>query len=263
MPKRAIRFLIKNCALLCMSVLLCACSPQQTSSKGLEPHKASTTNKTIVDAADYSSFWIWGNISSTTYLQQAKELYILQGEINWNRAENRSEFKPQGISILKKPNQNIWLVVRSHHLNWSSDNIQHIIQRLNQWKSQGNHIQGLQIDFDARTPNIQQYAEFLAKFRQHLPKNYRLSITGLLDWTNVRNQTTLALLRHNIDEIAIQTYQGSTTIPNYASYLAKISQLKLPYKIGVVQHGKWQAHSHLIKDPNFKGYVVFLLRQPN
>ena len=263
MPKRAVRFLIKNCALLCMSVLLCAGSPQQTTSKDLEPHKASTTNKTIVDAADYSSFWIWGNISSATYLQQAKELYILQGEINWNQAENRSEFKPQGISILKKPNQNIWLVVRSHHLNWSTDNIQHIIQRLNQWKSQGNQIQGLQIDFDARTQNIQQYAEFLAKFRQHLPKNYRLSITGLLDWTNVRNQSTLTLLRQNIDEIAIQTYQGSTTIPNYASYLAKISQLKLPYKIGVVQHGKWQAPSHLIKDPNFKGYIVFLLRQPN
>ena len=263
MPKRAVRLLISNCALLCMSVLLCACTPQQTSSKDLEPHKASTTNKTIVDAADYSSFWIWGNISSATYLQRAKELYILQGEINWNLAENRSEFKSQGISILKKPNQNIWLVVRSHHLNWSTDNIQHIIQRLNHWESQGNQIQGLQIDFDARTQNIQQYAEFLAKFRQHLPKNYRLSITGLLDWTNVRNQSTLALLRKNINEIAIQTYQGSTTIPNYASYLAKISQLKLPYKIGVVQHGKWQAPSHLIKDPNFKGYIVFLLRQPN
>ncbi|MDO5542723.1 MAG: DUF3142 domain-containing protein [Acinetobacter sp.] len=261
MPKHAVRLLMRNFALLCMNILLCACTPQQTASKGLERHIASTSNKVVVDAADYSSFWIWGNISSATYLQQAKELYILQGEIKWDRTTQRSEFRPQGISILKKPNQSIWLVVRSYHLNWSTENIQQIIQRLHQWESQDNQIEGLQIDFDARTKNIQQYAEFLAKFRQHLPKQYRLGITGLLDWTNVRNQTALALLRQNIDEIAIQTYQGSTTIPNYANYLAKISQLKLPYKIGVVQHGQWQAPSHLTKDPNFKGYIVFLLRQ--
>lgn len=101
MPKRSVRFLINNYALLCMSVLLCACSPQQTSPKDLERHTASTTNKTIVDAAEYSSFWIWGNISSATYLQQAKELYILQGEINWNQAKKRSDFSHQGILILK------------------------------------------------------------------------------------------------------------------------------------------------------------------
>ena len=172
MPKHVARFLINICALLCMSLLLCACTPQQTSPKDLERHTASTTNKTIVDASEYSSFWIWGNISSTTYLQQAKELYILQGEINWNRAQKRSYFSPQGISILKKTNQNIWLVVRSHHLNWSTENIQQIIQRLQQWESQDNQIQGLQIYFDVRTQNIQQYAEFLAKFRQHLPKHY-------------------------------------------------------------------------------------------
>ena len=84
-----------------------------------------------------------------------------------------------------------------------------------------------------------------------------------MDWTNVQDQQTLSLLRRNIDEIAIQTYRGSATIENYTSYLNKGSKLKLPYKIGLVQNGLWQAPKQLTQDPYFKGYVVFLLRTPN
>ena len=81
-----------------------------------------------------------------------------------------------------------------------------------------------------------------------------------MDWTNVTNQETLNLLNNTIDELVVQTYQGSTTIPNYAAYLKKVSALKLPYKIGIVQYGEWHRPPKLENDPNFKGYVVFLLR---
>jgi hypothetical protein len=33
----------------------------------------------------------------------------------------------------------------------------------------------------------------------------------------------------------------------------------MPYKIGLVQHGEWTAPSSLANDPDFKGYLVFLL----
>ena len=73
-------------------------------------------------------------------------------------------------------------------------------------------------------------------------------------------QQVLQLLRENIDELVIQSYQGSTTIPNYQSYLKKVSKLQLPYKIGIVQRGEWNPELNFSADPNFKGYVVFLLR---
>ncbi|MFN4093436.1 MAG: DUF3142 domain-containing protein, partial [Acinetobacter johnsonii] len=79
--------------------------------------------------------------------------------------------------------------------------------------------------------HIHQYALFLSQLRKQLPQHYQLSITGLMDWTNVTNQETLNLLNNTIDELVIQTYQGSTTLPNYAAYLKKVSALKLPYKI--------------------------------
>nr|WP_306670483.1 DUF3142 domain-containing protein [Acinetobacter sp. YH01009] len=246
--------------LLILSIALCtACTPAQSGNT----QQAQTELQQCVDAAHYSSFWIWGNISSSPYLQQASELYILQGEMNWNKPLKQSEFIPQGIQVLHKPQQKIWIVIRSHHLQWSNNNIQQILQRLKHWENNGNQIQGLQIDFDAKTKNIHQYALFLENIRKQLPQKYRLSITGLMDWTNVQDQQTLSILRRNIDEIAIQTYRGSATIENYTSYLNKVSKLKLPYKIGLVQHGRWHAPQHLINDPYFKGYVVFLLRTAN
>ena len=58
---------------------------------------------------------------------------------------------PQGISILKLPHQKLWLVFRTHHLNWAEQDYQNIFNRLTQWKNQGNNVIGIQIDFDSKT----------------------------------------------------------------------------------------------------------------
>lgn len=213
-----------------------------------------------VNANDYDAFWIWGNIKSAPYLAKAKEIYVLQGEIRMNSATQHSVLIQQGVGVLSIPQQKVWLVFRNHHLNWSGAELDKILQRVRQWERTGNHIQGIQIDFDARTQNLKDYALFLQQIRKQLPKQYQLSITGLLDWTNVQDAETLRLLRSSIDELAIQTYQGSTTIANYQAYLNKVAALKLPYKIGIVQHGQWNPQLDFKSDPNFKGFVVFLLR---
>ena len=214
-----------------------------------------------IDANQFQSFWIWGEIKSALYLSKAKELYILQGEIRYSKQKQTSILIPQGIGTLKLPNQKIWLVFRTHHLDWSSQNYQTILTRLNHWKNLGNQIEGIQIDFDSKTRNLNEYAYFLSQFRSQLPAQYKLSITGLLDWTNFKEQDTLKLLRQNIDELVIQTYQGTTSIPNYPEYLKRIANLKLPYKIGFVQYGKLYSDLKTVHDPHFKGYVIFLLRE--
>ena len=225
--------------------------------KACQPTQSATSK---VDANDFASFWIWGDIQTAPYLVHAKELYILQGEIRYSKSKQISTFTPQGVSILKLPHQKIWLVFRTHHLAWNEQNYQTILNRLEHWRNQGNQVQGIQIDFDSKTNSLKDYAIFLQKLRQKLPQQYRLSITGLLDWTNFKDQNTLTLFRQNIDELVIQTYQGATTIPNYPEYLKRISVLRLPYKVGLVQHGTWFGNSTKQKDPYFKGYVVFLLR---
>ena len=239
--------LLKTVFCIFLVFSLNACQPTQ-----------SATSK--VDANDFASFWIWGDIQTAPYLVHAKELYILQGEIRYSKSKQISTFTPQGVSILKLPHQKIWLVFRTHHLAWNEQNYQTILNRLEHWRNRGNQVQGIQIDFDSKTNSLKDYAIFLQKLRQKLPQQYRLSITGLLDWTNFKDQNTLTLFRQNIDELVIQTYQGATTIPNYPEYLKRISVLRLPYKVGLVQHGTWFGNSTKQKDRYFKGYVVFLLR---
>ena len=240
----------KICTFYLTLIILTACTPTQS---------ASPVN--TLDAKHFHSFWIWGDIKSQPYLHKAKELYILQGEIRIHKKTQQSSLIPQGVGLLNIPHQKVWLVFRSYHLNWQDHELEQILKRIQQWENKGNQIIGIQIDFDGKTQNMKEYALFLQALRLKLPTQYKLSITGLLDWTNIRDPETLALLKKNIDEIAIQTYQGTTTIENYQIYLKKISKLDLPYKIGVVQNGQWEQNFNLSNDPNFKGYIMFLLRQ--
>ena len=90
----------------------------------------------------------------------------------------------------------------------------------------------------------------------------KLSITGLLDWSSQGDSAALNGLGEIVDEVVLQTYQGRKTIPGYAAYLDSLEQLTIPFKIGLAQGGQWSAPPTLAANPNFRGYVVFLLNDP-
>jgi len=128
-----------------------ACQPSQS---------ASTLTSGQVNAEDYDSFWVWGNISSAPYLKTAKEIYILQGEVRLHPQTHHSYLIPQGVQVLNIPQQKVWLVFRNYHLNWQGHELTQILKRVQQWENAGNHIQGIQIDFDAKTTLSTQYHRF-------------------------------------------------------------------------------------------------------
>jgi hypothetical protein len=131
------------------------------------------------------------------------------------------------------------------------------------WRAGGNSVAGLQVDFDARTRHLDRYAEFLRQLRKDLPPGYRLSITGLLDWSANGDPQALRSLAGTVDEVVIQTYQGRATIPGYERYFAQLGRdFPLPFKVGVVQGGAWTPPPGLESQPRFRGYVVFLLNPP-
>ena len=117
---------------------------------------------------------------------------------------------------------------------------------------------GIQIDFDARTQYLHEYADFLKDLRQRLPRDLRLSITGLMDWSSNADPAAIAQLNGVVDEVVVQTYQGRHSIPDYAAYLPRMNRLGLPFKIGLIQGGDWQEPEYLQESEWFRGYVVFL-----
>jgi hypothetical protein len=70
------------------------------------------------------------------------------------------------------------------------------------------------------------------------------------------------MLRGTVDEVVVQTYQGRDTIPGYEAYFERIKGFTLPFRVGLVQGGRWIEPPGLKRNPNFRGYVVFLVNPP-
>ena len=231
----------------------------------------SVVNEKVIDPKDYEQFWLWTPPKDDTKLSQAHTLYILQGEIRPNNipyyrpdtSENTAysalaTLTPQGLGVRSLRNKKIWLVYRATSQEWSDEVMAQLIERLEKWQRAGNQIMGIQIDYDAPTYRLDKYAQLLKSIRKQLPAQYQLSVTGLLDWSNQADDPQFMQLSDAVDELVIQTYQGTTTLTNYAQYLKKLENLPFDFKVGIIEGGQWQGAAFLEDNPHFKGYVVFL-----
>ncbi|MDT3379923.1 DUF3142 domain-containing protein [Labrys neptuniae] len=208
-----------------------------------------------VDAARHYSFWLWAGVRTQPELARARELYLLASEVG-GREPVRLLSRRSAVPHL--PDTPLWLVVRVETLAWPPQIYGQVLAQLGRWRAAGNRVIGLQIDFDARTRHLESYASFLSGLRRQLPAEYRLGITGLMDWSSNGDPKGLEALGGVVDEVIIQTYQGRRTIPGYAAYLSRLGRLRMPFRIGLVQAGDWQEPPGLTANPWFRGYVVFL-----
>lgn len=188
-------------------------------------------------------------------LRKASRLYILQGQVV---AQGPVRLVAQRPAIPRLPGTDLWMVVRVETLQWPPAVHRQIAAQLARWRSAGNRVVGIQIDFDARTRHLEDYAAFLRDLRQRLPADCHLGITGLLDWSSNGDPRGLDALASVVDEVVLQIYQGRHVIPGYKAYLARLDHLKIPFRIGLLQDGDWDPPPALASNPNFRGYVVFL-----
>ena len=217
----------------------------------------------VVDAADYDAFWLWAGVAPQPVLARARTVYLLAGQIAPPRRGRATAAGParlvaQGGATPHIRHGEVWIVYRAHTLGWPPEIYPQILAELARWRAAGNPVVGVQIDFDARTRRLDQYAAFLGTLRARLPSDCRLGVTGLLDWSSQGDSAALTALAGVVDEVVLQTYQGRHTIPGYAGYLARLDRVKLPFKIGLVQGGEWTPPTGLAGNPWFRGYVVFL-----
>lgn len=229
--------------ILILCLLLAACSVQEPGEER-------------VQAGQHDAFWLWAGVRPQPVLDRAKTIYVLGAEI---RSSN-----PDGLEILRPSpptaeQAGIWLVVRLETLYLSARQYEALLDLVSRWNSAGSGLAGVQIDFDANTRGLDGYAAFLRDFRARLPAQYQLGITGLLDWSANGDPAELKDLADTIDEAVFQTYQGRETIAGYEQWLRNLSDLPMPFRIGLVQNGEWREPDGLRKNPNFSGYVVFLV----
>lgn len=205
------------------------------------------------------AYFLWAGVRPPAELADARTVYILSGEV---RAGDPGRIVPLRPQVPRGGAAEVWLVLRVETLDWREPVYEQVLRDLAVWEGQ-NRLAGLQVDFDAATRGLDGYAQFLAALRQRLPGRYRLSVTGLMDWSAHGDPAALESLSGVVDEIVIQTYQGRSTIPGHERYLGSLRDLPLPYRVGIVEDGGWRAPEWLADDPEYRGTVVFLTDNQN
>lgn len=208
-----------------------------------------------VNPRAYDAFYLWPNMRPPNGAA-TRVLYLLDGEIRSGGPVRFTRLRPGAPRL---PGKDLWLVVRINRLDWSQTAYDAIFADLARWQAAGNTVAGLQIDFDAATKGIGGYSQFLAKLRGQLPQRYKLSITGLMDWSANGDPQALGQLRTVIDEVVVQTYQGRDTIPGYEAYFAKMNAFPIPFRVALAQGGDWTPPPNIEQHPMFRGYIVFLI----
>lgn len=210
----------------------------------------------IIRAENFDSFWLWAGVEPQPALSKARQIYLLAGEVT---ARGGPHVISQRSSIPHLRGPDVWIVYRAQTIAWNESIFKDVLAHVERWQAAGNKVVGLQIDFDSGTKNLQNYAAFLQSLRARLPARYRLSVTGLLDWSANADREGLKALGGVVDEVVVQIYQGRRVIPAYETYVVKLGRLKIPFRVGLLQNREWNPPPDLASNPYFRGYVVFLL----
>jgi hypothetical protein len=210
-----------------------------------------------VRAADYDSYWLWAGVKARPEVDKARTIYLLQGEIGPDRS-GAIRLKAQGGGQPGPHMATLWLAYRVRSLDWSPDIVAAIVRRYESWRAKPGPLAGVQIDFDASTRGLANYAAFLRNLRKALPEGCALSVTGLMDWASQAAVEDIDALAGTVDEIIFQTYRGRETVQNIDAYVARLDRLRIPFRLGLAEGAEWAPSDHLAQNANFRGYVVFL-----
>ena len=210
----------------------------------------------VVRAENYQAFWLWAGVKGRTELEKARVLYLLQGEIGPDRF-GQTRLRAQGATEPGPHQPTLWLVYRVRSLDWTPEIFAALNRRLARWR-EATRVAGVQIDFDASTRGLKDYAAFLMQLREALPKDCGLSVTGLMDWASQAKPEDIDALSGTVDELIFQTYRGRETVKDIDAYLSRLGRLHVPFRLGLSEGAAWSEPAALKRDPHFLGYVVFL-----
>jgi hypothetical protein len=211
-----------------------------------------------VRAQDYDAFWLWAGVRARPEVETAKTVYQLQGEIGPGTRDGAIRMKAQGGGGPAPHAATLWLVYRVRSLDWPPEIVAEIVRRLALWRAAPGPVAGVEIDFDASTRRLADYADFLRALRAKLPNDCKLGVTGLMDWASQAAPEDLDKLASVVDEIVFQTYRGRDTVADIDAYMARIGRVLVPFKLGLSEDALWSAPAALADNKYFQGYVVFL-----
>jgi len=207
------------------------------------------------------AYWLWAGHKIKSHHANTI-LYLHQGFVRSVRNNSRAFYR-RGFSPHKTPARALFIVIRMEKLLQDKQYVLALVRLIKQWEKHGNKVEGLQLDFDSATAKLLTYSRYLQFVHRILPKEYKLSITGLGDWLSNGKRQHLVAINSAVDEVVFQLYQHKTADSNILPYLSKLQLNGLAFKLGLVQRGQYNKNDllKLKRLPNYKGTVIFTIKE--
>lgn len=192
-----------------------------------------------------TGFWFWGGSSASvaSAVNPVEVLYFQAGTIDrrtytalgppWSIRGEMPEWLP--------PAREYWAVFRFDDagvpaLEVAPKFAPAVLDLQKEARRRGLKLAGIQLDIDAPTRMLPQYAALLREVRKDLPAGVQLSITALLDW--FRDGTAFGEVAGQVDEFVPQFYdvEGRTSHRGGAAIAAPVSAAK--WGATFQRHGK-------------------------
>ena len=125
----------------------------------------------IVDPLRYESYFLWAGVKPQPILENAEIIYIHGGEVWMN---DNTQIIDMRAGVPRINHADIWMTLRVERIDWSEQVYDQMLTKLSRWEEKQKRFQGVQIDFDAATLNLKDYAVFLKELRRRLPERYQL-----------------------------------------------------------------------------------------
>jgi len=173
-------------------------------------------------------FWFWegSEVTAQTATLSADTVYFHGGRIEQGAGRN-FWFVGRNLPEPLPDAKEYWMTLRYERQQVPSvDAIPQLGESLRWTKAEADrrHIPfaGVQLDIDAPTGSLRQYATFLREVRKVLPSGTRLSITALLDW--FREGTSISEVIKEVDEFVPQFYDLSGSDEGRGTFRVSVSQ---------------------------------------
>jgi hypothetical protein len=204
-----------------------------------------------------TSYWLWAGINQSD-APFMSELYVYQGDIKV--VNGKFEYERMGLYPHPINSKKLYLVYRLEGGLPSVEAVVSIFLKAHgAWARHKVSITGLQLDFDSPTSKLLIYNDFLKEVRNHLPKEYALSITGLGDWAIHGDRKIMKSISFQVDEIIFQLYNGRKALANIEDYLRVLKKYPYPFRVGLLYSDLDKNYLDVVKkNTNYKGVIYFI-----
>jgi hypothetical protein len=176
--------------------------------------------------------WLWAGVPLSAVPASARTLYVLQGEVL--PEGDSTSFRRRGVSPAAGDGRAIVPVIRLRALPRPEACAGLLEAVAAAWRARGRSVSAVQIDHDAPSRRLADYARFVRGVRRHLDPDLRLSVTGLADWLASADAAALADLSRAADEIAFMLYHERHAVPGLARHHATLARFPRAFRVGLL-----------------------------